>query len=157
MKRVIIGSPYAGDVDANLAYLKKALRHSISLGEAPFASHGFYTEFLDDDMPVERKQSMSAGFAWMQLADIVAVYTDFGVSQGMIEGIERAQLLGIPVEFRRLGVKRNVDAYPHRSACNTYQAVKKWVPAEFVNDDAIRLNEKGEGHVYISKNNRKRN
>jgi hypothetical protein len=51
MKRVILGSPYAGDIERNISYARKCIRHSLSLGEAPIASHLLYTQegILDDD------------------------------------------------------------------------------------------------------------
>lgn len=53
MIRVIIESPYAGDVDANLTYLRACLRDCLLRGEAPFASHGLYAQpgVLDDAIP----------------------------------------------------------------------------------------------------------
>lgn len=47
---VIIESPYAGDVDRNLEYLRAAMRDCLKRGEAPFASHALYTQpgVLDD-------------------------------------------------------------------------------------------------------------
>lgn len=40
MRRVIIESPYHGNVERNLRYLRACLRDSLLRGEAPFASHG---------------------------------------------------------------------------------------------------------------------
>lgn len=102
MKLVVIESPYSGDIKRNILYLKLCLRHSLSLGEAPFASHLFYTQFLNDDNPEERKLGMDAGFAWQARADLVAVYTDLGISKGMNEGIFSATRYGIPVTLRSL-------------------------------------------------------
>lgn len=50
MRRVIIESPYAGNVEANATYLRRCLRDSLLRGEAPFASHAIYTlpGVLDD-------------------------------------------------------------------------------------------------------------
>ena len=39
MRLVVVESPYAGDVEANLAYLRRAMRDCLLRGEAPFASH----------------------------------------------------------------------------------------------------------------------
>jgi len=102
MKRVIIESPYAGNVERNCAYLRECILDSLSRGEAPFASHAFYTLFLDDLNPAERKQGMRAGTAWMGVADLVAVYTDKGISPGMEKGIALAEQVGIPIVERRL-------------------------------------------------------
>jgi len=98
----IIESPYAGDVESNLIYLRRCLRDSLMRGEAPYASHALYTQpgVLDDRDPAQRERGISAGWDWMRRADKVAVYCDRGVSDGMRRGIARARDLGLPVEFR---------------------------------------------------------
>jgi len=104
MKLVVIESPYAGNVNLHVAYARAAVVDWLIRGEAPFASHLFYTQrgILDDSKQVERDLGMRAGFAWGEKADLVAVYTDFGISSGMKAGIERAKALGIPIEMRTL-------------------------------------------------------
>ena len=102
MTRVIIESPYAGDVEKNIGYAQAALRDSLQRGEAPLASHLLYTQVLDDSIPEERSQGISAGLAWLPLADICAVYIDLGISPGMAKAIEAANAAGIPVVQRSL-------------------------------------------------------
>jgi hypothetical protein len=104
MKLTIIESPYAGDIAKNIEYLVRCLKHSLTLDEAPFASHLFYTQFLDDSVPAERDLGMRCGFAWAKVAERVAVYTDLGVSAGMKAGITRATKAGIEVVYREIGV-----------------------------------------------------
>lgn len=89
MKRVIIESPFAGDVEANTAYLKKAILHSLSRGESPYASHGFFTHFLDDTIAEERKTGILAGLAWSSAAEQVIYYLDRGMSGGMRFALEK--------------------------------------------------------------------
>lgn len=102
---VIIESPYAGDVERNLRYLRACMRDSILRGEAPYASHGLYTQpgVLRDDLPEERKLGIEAGFVWRSLARFTAVYVDLGVTQGMRMGIEHALDAGGVVVERSLG------------------------------------------------------
>ena len=102
MKLVIIESPYAGDVEANVEYARACVRDSLSRGEAPIASHLLYTQpgILDDNIQEERQQGMDAGVAWRKVADLSAVYTDRGVSNGMNVGILLAHGSGVPVEYR---------------------------------------------------------
>ena len=101
---VVIESPLAGDVEKNLAYAKACLLDSLRRHEAPFASHLLYAQdgTLDDNDPEQRELGLEAGFAWGDVADVVAVYVDLGVSSGMQRGIKRAQQLGQPVEYRRI-------------------------------------------------------
>lgn len=104
MKLVIIESPYAGDLEGNLSYARACMSHSLSKGEAPFASHLLYTQpgILDDTIKEERLKGMVAGFSWMTKAELVAVYIDRGITAGMKEGIKRASELKIPTEYRNL-------------------------------------------------------
>ncbi|XKH55566.1 hypothetical protein LG293_09875 [Citricoccus nitrophenolicus] len=103
-RRVIIESPYAGDVDANTDYARRCMADSLSRGEAPFASHLLYTQpgVLDDTDPDERQDGIEAGLVWGRTADLTAVYVDHGVSAGMSQGILRAGVELRPVEYRKL-------------------------------------------------------
>lgn len=103
--RVIIESPYAGDVDRNVRYARAAVRDSLSRGEAPFASHLFYTQpgILDDSVPGERTAGIMAGFAWAGAANRTAVYTDLGISPGMQQGIDDAMAQGREIVYRQIG------------------------------------------------------
>ena len=86
---VVIESPYAGDREINDLYLAACIKDSLSRGEAPYASHGFYTQGLDDGDPEERTQGMECGFAWGAAAAVRAVYVDLGVSDGMFTGVRQ--------------------------------------------------------------------
>lgn len=107
MKRVILESPFAGDIEANIAYARRAVRDSLLRGEAPIASHLLYTQpgILDDAVPAERAQGIAAGLVWGVVADATVVYLDLGMSSGMREGIRRAEAEGRPVERRFIGAK----------------------------------------------------
>lgn len=105
MRLVIIESPYAGDVDFNLKYLRACMRDCLLRGEAPYASHALYTQegVLNDDVQSERLHGIHAGFAWREKADATIVYTDLGTSSGMQYGIEDALDKERPIEYRTLG------------------------------------------------------
>lgn len=109
MKLVVIETPFAAPTEdlreLNADYLKAAMLDSLDRGEAPYASHALYTQFLDDDIPGERRLGMEAGFAWGARADEIVVYTDLGISRGMREGIARALASGKHVEYRSLGAE----------------------------------------------------
>lgn len=102
MRRVVIESPLRG-LDCAEEYADACLLHSLSLGEAPFASHLFYTRVLDDRQMDQRKLGMDAGFLWLQSADLSAAYVDYGVSEGMRVGISKAKIFGVSVVERKLG------------------------------------------------------
>ena len=99
---VIIESPYAGNVEANKAYLKRCVLDSLSRGESPYASHGFFTQFLDDLKPDERTLGIEAGLAWSKVADYVAFYVDRGMSNGMNYAMEQHKKAGRRIEIRKL-------------------------------------------------------
>jgi hypothetical protein len=90
----------------NRQYAMLCVEDSLQRGEAPFASHLFYPHWLSDDDSQQREQGLYAGWAWLKQADLVAVYTDRGVSPGMHGAIELALNLGIPVEKRTLKSER---------------------------------------------------
>jgi hypothetical protein len=103
---VILESPYAGDIEANLTYLRACMRDCLLHGEAPFASHALYTQpgVLRDDDTDERALGMSAGFAFRPLVRKTVVYTDRGISGGMQAGIEHAKTMTWhEIEYRQLG------------------------------------------------------
>ena len=99
---VLVESPFAGDRALNRRYLKAAIRDCIDRGEAPFASHMLYTQFLDDDDPDEREAGIECGLAWGRHAETTVVYDDLGISRGMQFGIDRAHAEGRDIRFRTL-------------------------------------------------------
>jgi hypothetical protein len=104
MKLVIIESPYAGDIEANIEYARAAVRDSLTHGEAPIASHLLYTQpgILDDDIPEERQWGIDAGLAWRHVSEATVVYQDLGISDGMLYGIRLAMDAGKPIIYRTL-------------------------------------------------------
>jgi len=89
--RVFIASPYAGDIERNERYLLRCIADCFRRGEAPFAGHGLYPRVLDDGDPEQRKLGMDAGLAFLDVCELVAVYTDYGESTGMRAEIDYAE------------------------------------------------------------------
>lgn len=90
----IIESPYAGNVERNLRYVRACMRDCFDRGEIPYASHALYTQpgVLDDDKSEEREKGIAAGLDMLsavhQAAPVAvslthAFYTDLGWSSGM--------------------------------------------------------------------------
>ena len=108
MRLVVIESPYAGKTDEetreNVDYAKHCVHDCLKRGEAPYASHLFFTQpgILDDKVQGERILGINAGFAWAEKADVVVVYMDRGMSKGMEDGIRRARDSGQNLEYRSL-------------------------------------------------------
>lgn len=104
MIRVILESPFAGNVEENIAYAKRCLYDCLSRSEAPIASHLLFTQpgILNDLIPEERKLGINAGHAWIPVAELMVVYADKGISNGMQQGIALARKCGLRVELRTL-------------------------------------------------------
>jgi hypothetical protein len=105
MRLVILESPYAGDVERHLRYVRAAMHDCFLRGDAPFPSHALYTQpgVLDDNDPEQRALGIEAGLQWGAKAVATVVYCDLGFSSGMKLGMARAHAEGRPVEYRRLG------------------------------------------------------
>jgi len=102
MRLIVVESPYAGDVEANVAYARKCVRDAVLRGDSPIASHLLLTQpgILKDNDPDERALGIEAGLAWLNVAYAAVVYIDRGISLGMRAGIAAAERVGIPVEYR---------------------------------------------------------
>lgn len=105
MIRVIIESPYAGDIERNERYARRAMRDSIMRGEAPFASHLLYTQpgVLDENNSYERELGIELGYSHWYGARTIAFYTDYGISPGMNKARDRALSAGKIIEYRIIG------------------------------------------------------
>lgn len=103
-KLVIVESPYAGDIEANVAYARAAMRDSLNRGEAPIASHLLYTQpgILRDEVADERQWGIDAGLAWREVCDLAAFYIDRGWSAGMLAAKETYEREGRRFEERTL-------------------------------------------------------
>ena len=104
MTLVVIESPYAGDIETNVKFARACMRDSLSMGEAPIASHLLYTQegILRDDVPEERNWGIEAGLAWGRKSSKTVVYTNLGITEGMKKGIQRAVDEGREIEYRKL-------------------------------------------------------
>ena len=122
---VVVESPYSGDIKANVEYMLECLHDSYYVrGEAPIASHALYTRFpqvqlvpgaevyqghVEDNGVAARhgrEHGIKCGDAWTLKADLVAVYTDRGITPGMQHRIDFCNRNNIPVEHRSLKDKR---------------------------------------------------
>lgn len=110
LRRIILESPFAGDVERNIRYARRAVRDAVLRGDAPIASHLLFTQpgILDDSVESERTLGIEAGLAWGSVAEATVVYADHGISRGMQMGIERARAEGRAVETRYIGAEPEV-------------------------------------------------
>ena len=96
MKLIYVASPYAGDIEQNTEFARKACRHVMNEGHAFFAPHLLYPQFLDDSNPQERQAGLDMGLAMLPRCDELWCYGD-RISFGMHLEIEEAVRIGIPV------------------------------------------------------------
>lgn len=105
MNRVIVESPYAGDIKLNEAYGEFAMHDClVNHNEAPYASHLLYTRsnVLRDEVPEDRELGIKAGFEWRWVAENTVFYIDLGITKGMELGIEDCKKKNKPYEIRKL-------------------------------------------------------
>ena len=96
MKLIYVASPYAGDIEQNTEFARKACRHVMNEGHAFFAPHLLYPQLLDDSNPQERQAGLDMGLAMLPRCDKLWCYGD-RISHGMHLEIEEAVRIGIPV------------------------------------------------------------
>lgn len=90
---VYIASPFRGETTEetrqNLIYARLCMLDSLERGEAPYLSHLLYTQVWAET-PALREAGLVAGDAWRSIADLVVVYTDLGLTEGMRRALEKA-------------------------------------------------------------------
>lgn len=95
-KLIYIASPYAGDVEANVAFAKMACRFAIDQGHTPIAVHLHYPQMLDDGDPAERELGLRLGHRVLRACDELWAFGD-RLSAGMKREIEEAKTLELPI------------------------------------------------------------
>lgn len=111
IKCVTILTPYAGDIELHKMYTMLCCKDSIARGEAPFASHLIYPILLEVYSIQARQQRIACGFSWLAKSDIVAIYTDLGLSIGMLQSKAHAKKLNIKTEDRSIGNVQWLKSY----------------------------------------------
>lgn len=97
-KLIYVCSKYSGDVEINVAnaidYCKIVYKH----GHIPVAPHLYFTRFLDDSIPEERKDGMALGLQLLKQCDELWIFDD-NPSVGMQQEIEFARANNIPTAY----------------------------------------------------------
>lgn len=120
-RKVVVESPLKGDFERNRRYALWCCYHCRTLGEAAYASHLFYTQFLDDEDLVEREFGITAGLEWAACADMRIFYMDLGWSNGMKRALEVA---GPEYEARKLP-SRMLEAFERGEYPKTTRGFEK--------------------------------
>ena len=95
-KLVYIASPYAGDVEGNVAFAKAACRYAAAKGDTPVAVHLMYPQFLDDRVPKEREAGLKMGRRVLAVCEEIWLCGE-KLSAGMRAEKAEAERLGIPI------------------------------------------------------------
>jgi hypothetical protein len=114
---LVIESPYAGDVAANVQFCENVCRYAVEQGYAPLASHLFYTRFLDDAVPEQRADGIECGLAWASAsaADIwFCLRPGEQLSKGMEYARHRYIVQGRAFVFKRFSQDGQFIADGHR-------------------------------------------
>jgi hypothetical protein len=95
--RVYIVSPFAGDVETNIANARRYCRFALERGYNPIASHLYYTQFRGDDSPAERQTGLNLGIDLLRGCSEVWWFGDT-VSKGMYAELCQAKAWRIPAK-----------------------------------------------------------
>ena len=95
MNKIFICSPYRGDTEKNIENVKRYCRY-FSYDGIPIAPHLYFTQFLDEKY--DRDRGMHWGKALLAECKAMYVLAD-EVTEGMIEEIQVARKLHIPIKF----------------------------------------------------------
>ena len=95
---VYICSPYAGNIEMNVANARRYSRFAVQQGYIPIAPHLLFTQFLDDKDTTERNLGMFFGNVIMSKCAEVWVFGST-ISTGMSAEIERAKRKGYTIRY----------------------------------------------------------
>ena len=91
--RTYVASPFMSkdpeEVRQNIIYAQLCLLDCFSRNEAGYASHLLYTQ-LFIETTVLRELGLRAGDAWREGAQVIALYVDLGISEGMARAEAKA-------------------------------------------------------------------
>ncbi len=120
-KIVYIASPYAGDVEGNVAFAKAACRLAMERGCTPVAAHLLYPQMLDDTVPEQRELGIRMGLKLLEACGEMWLCGSC-VSGGMQEELKAAWRHKIPV--RRISRETVAEfLHPGEDMAGTVQAM----------------------------------
>lgn len=81
---ILVESPYAGDIQRNSEYARRAMLHVIEQGHTPIVPHLLYPQVLDDSDPLQRERALEMCAELREQAEEVWFFIDYGMSSGML-------------------------------------------------------------------------
>lgn len=103
LRRVLLETPYDGDLERNIAYCERAIRHSMSLNESPISLLWFLGRFPIHAGVEARSIAIRSLHAWIRICDCMVMYRDYGLSDSMNSGITQALRAKTAIEYRFIG------------------------------------------------------
>lgn len=104
-QRIFVCSPLRGDLVGNRRRAEQYCAAIARGGRIPFCPHAYYSNWLDDNDPVDRELGISMGLEELGRCDELWCFTGAGgrISEGMKREIAEANRLGIPVKVNDPG------------------------------------------------------
>lgn len=98
MIKIYVCSPYRGEVEKNVKFAKKICRKIVMEGNLPIAPHLYFTQFMDDNIEVERNKAIDINLKILNNCDLLLICGNH-VSSGMGQEIKYAKENGIEVKY----------------------------------------------------------
>lgn len=111
---ILLESPYLHehpiDGEEYSIYLSRCLRDSLKRGEAPIATHAMYTRPGVLNLSIgEATLATLASDDLAELIPITVAYTDYGITEKMDLGLDRAGRWKHTIEYREIGKNTRED------------------------------------------------
>ncbi len=100
-KVIYVCSPLTGEFAFNRAVAIEYSRFVYLEGCIPITPHAYFTLFLDDSVPSQRKDGMEMGLQLLSTCDELWVFgrDKENLSEGMQREVKYAELNGIPIKW----------------------------------------------------------
>ena len=105
---VYICSPYAGDIEANVAAARRYSRFAVDKGYIPIAPHLLFPQFLNDGDSKERELGLFFGNAIMSKCSEIWVFGST-ISNGMAAEIKRARWKNYRLRYFTEELEEKID------------------------------------------------
>ena len=87
----------------NVEYAKACCLWALDQCYSPYASHLFFTQFLDDSIPEQRRLGIEAGMTWGRFNSDRLFFVDRGFTEGMVYGFRESKKQGQRSKVIKLG------------------------------------------------------
>ena len=95
---VYICSPYSGDTERNIENARKYSRFAVDRHYLPIAPHIYFTQFMDDEIPEERKTAIFMNRVLLSKCVELWVFGSV-ISRGMKGEIKRAKRKHLKIRY----------------------------------------------------------